>query len=79
MNNPLFSTPTDAINACNTNCDKEWEHFAKMFKLDEKTDPKTYAASKDLFRSGYMAGAKWVTGAFVQRIMAQSISPVPKA
>ncbi len=78
MNNPLFPSPTEAINACNANCDKEWEHFAKMLKLDHKTDPKTYAASKDLFRAGYMAGAKWVTGAIVQKMMAQSIAPLQK-
>jgi hypothetical protein len=65
----LYKSPTEAINACNDACEKEWEICAAAIKLNESKDPTTYNATKSVFRAGYMAGAKWVSGAIVENMM----------
>lgn len=70
-----FKSPTEAINACNDACDKEWNAVAVLLKLNEAKDPATYNATKSVFRGGYMAGARWVSSAIVQRMMAEGKLP----
>jgi hypothetical protein len=75
----LFNSPSDAVNACNASLEVEWSLFAESAKLDEAKDPNTYKAIKDVFRAGYMAGAKWVTGTFVQSLVASGKLPNPSS
>lgn len=71
----LFKSPSEAVDACNASLEAEWSIFAESVKLDEAKDPNTYKAIKDVFRAGYMAGAKWVTGTFVQSLVASGKLP----
>ena len=74
-----FKSPTEAINACNDACNTEWEICAAALQLVESKDPATYNATKSVFRAGYMAGAKWVSGAIVEKMMAAGAVKQPAA
>lgn len=65
----LFKSPEEAINACNEECNRCWEEYLKVNKLDPSANPEACAAAQSVFRQGYMAGAKWVSGAIIEKMM----------
>ena len=74
-----FKTPAEAIQACDQACEQEWTALAVILKLDQSKDPTTYNATRSIFLGGYMAGAKWVTGTIVDRMMTHAADKQPKA
>ena len=71
----LFTTPEDAINACNAECDRAWNQYIFSQKLDIAKAPEAAEAAKRVFAAGYFAGARWVSDAILKQMPKQSPQP----
>lgn len=65
-----FTTPQEAIAACEAENERAWQEYLKVNKLDASKAPEACEAAKSVFRAGYMAGARFVSGALVEKLMA---------
>ena len=68
MNTP-FTTPDEAINACNAECDRAWNQYIISQKLDIAKAPQAAEAARRVFAAGYFAGARWVSETVVKQMM----------
>jgi hypothetical protein len=74
MSTPLFTSPEDAINACNSECERAWNQYIISQKLDITKAPQAAEAAeaaKGVFSAGYFAGARWVSDAVVKHMMSK--------
>jgi len=69
MNMP-FKSPQEAIDACEAESLRAWQEYLVTNKLDPEKSPKACAAAHRVFHAGYIAGAKWVSGAIIEKMMA---------
>ena len=78
MSTPLFTSPEEAINACNAECDRAWNQYITAQKLDITKAPQAAEAARRVFSAGYFAGARWVSDAIVKQMMSkQPTQPQP--
>jgi hypothetical protein len=68
--NMLFKSSKEAIDACNADNDRAWQEYLVTNHIDPSKAPEAAAAAQAVFRAGYMAGAKWVSGAIIEKMMA---------
>ena len=66
----IYTTPLEAIAACEAEHERAWTEYLKVNNLDPSTAPEACEAAKSVFRAGYMAGARFVSGALVEKLMA---------
>jgi hypothetical protein len=66
----MYKTPQEAIAACEAECVRSWEEFVKLHMLNTPENAKSMEAGKAIFRVGYMSGARFVSGAMVEKLMA---------
>ena len=66
----MFKTPQEAIQACENEFERSWQDYLKVNNLDPEKAPEACAAAKAVYRAGYMAGARFVSGAIVEKMMA---------
>lgn len=64
-----YKTPQEAIAACEAENERAWNEYLKVSNLDPNANPAATAAAKAIFRAGYMAGARFVSGAIVEKLM----------
>jgi hypothetical protein len=64
-----YKTPQEAIAACEAECERSWSDYLKNNNLDPDKAPEACAAAKHVFRAGYMAGARFVSSAIVEKLM----------
>ena len=57
-----FQTPTEAIEACDKNCQESWKRFSDANMIKEQIDPDAYHIARTVFWSGYQYGAQFVSG-----------------
>ena len=74
--NTLFNSPEDAINACNAEAERAWAQYITAQTVDFSKVPQALAAAKNLFLTGYYAGARWVSDTIV--IQMNSLPKQPK-
>jgi len=76
-----YKTPQEAIAACEAENERSWQAYLKVSNLDPTANPAATEAAKAIFRAGYMAGARFVSGALVEKLMAHGkthiIDPAP--
>jgi hypothetical protein len=68
--NMLFKSPQEAIAACDAENERAWQEYLTTNHIDPAKAPEACAAAQAVFRAGYMAGAKWVSGAIIEKMMA---------
>ena len=66
----MYKTPQEAIAACEAEFERSWQEYLKVNNLDPDKAPEACAAAKAVYRAGYMAGARFVSGALVEKMMA---------
>lgn len=66
-----YNSPEEAIAACNAECENAWKMFTKVNKIDESVAPDAVAVAKRVFQQGYMAGARFVSGVIVEKMIEQ--------
>lgn len=64
-----YKTPQEAIAACEAEHERTWNEYLKVNNLDASKAPEACKAAKAVFRAGYMAGARFVSGAIVEKMM----------
>ncbi len=64
-----FKTPEEAIAACDAECERAWQEYLTTNKLDPAKAPEAAAAAYHVFRQGYMAGARFVSGIIMTKMM----------
>ena len=67
--NMLYNTPQEAIAACEAENERSWQEYLKGCPIDATTSPEIIASIQSVFRAGYMAGARFVSGALVEKLM----------
>lgn len=67
-----FKTPQEAIAACEAEYERSWKEYLTVNKIDPTLAPKAVEAARTVFRAGYMAGARFVSGAIVSRMQMHS-------
>ena len=70
--NMLFNTPQEAIAACEAENERTWQDYLKLNNSDPSKAPEACEAAKAVFRAGYIAGARFVSGVIVQKMVAHS-------
>ena len=70
--NMLFNTPQEAIAACEAENERAWTEYLKVNNIDPALAPEACEAAKSVFRAGYMAGARFVSGVIVDKMVAHS-------
>jgi hypothetical protein len=70
--NMLYNTPQEAIAACEAENERTWQEYLKLNNIDPTKAPEACEAAKAVFRSGYMAGARFVSGVIVEKMVAHS-------
>ena len=70
--NLLFNTPQEAIAACEAENERTWQEYLKTNNIDPTKAPEACEAAKTVFRAGYMAGARFVSGVIVEKMVAHS-------
>ena len=77
-----YKTPQEAIAACEAENERAWQEYLKVSNLDPTGNPEAAEAARCIFRAGYMAGARFVSGAIVEKLMAHGkthiIEPAPQ-
>lgn len=77
-----YKTSQEAIAACEAENERAWQEYLKMSNLDATGNPEAAEAARCIFRSGYMAGARFVSGAIVEKLMSHGkthiIEPNPQ-
>ena len=64
----VFKTPQEAIAACDAAGEVAWAEFSKVNNIKPEIDPAACNIARQVFRAGYMAGAKFVSGYIVSNI-----------
>lgn len=64
----MYKTPNEAICAYEAEFEESWKKFLEDNKLNSGLTSDSQAIGKIVFRAGYMAGAKFVTNAFISKI-----------
>ena len=70
--NLLFKSPEEAIAACEAENEHTWQEYLKTNNIDPSKAPEACEAAKAVFRAGYMAGARFVSGIIVEKLVAHS-------
>ena len=70
MNAP-FKSSENAINACNAECERAWNQYLIIQKLDATKSPQAAEAAKRVFSAGYFSGARWVSDTVVKQMMSK--------
>lgn len=66
----MFKTPEEAIAACDAECERAWQEYLTANKIDStKVDDIVNQTAKNLFRQGYMAGARFISGLIVKKMV----------
>ena len=66
----MFKTPQEAIAAFEAESARSWEEYLKVNNLDPAQAPEACEAAKAVFRAGFVSGARFVSGALVEKLMA---------
>lgn len=65
----MFKTPQEAIDACNAEMERAWQEYVTTNKFDPAKNPEAFAAAKAVFCLGYMAGARFISGTIVKKLV----------